>query len=67
MTQKEVYDQLWFEIYMKYNWHFMNPNAPSFEELERKASIYAVQNTWYWFNNQEEFKNNCVYFSRDKA
>lgn len=64
MTQREVYEQLWFEMFMKYSWSFMNPYSPTLEENERKASIYAVQNTWYWFNNQEEFRTHCMYLSK---
>lgn len=63
MTQRQVYEQLWFEMFMKYSWSFISPTSPSLEENKRKATIYAVRHTWYWFNNQEAFKLHCGYLS----
>jgi hypothetical protein len=68
MTQRQVFEQLQFEMFMRYAMRHMHPNTKVDTFVaERYAIVYAVQNTWYYFNNQEEFKKKCIYSLPSKA
>lgn len=63
LTRHQIYNQLHFERKMKLALVFLNPDSPDdyMEIASRKGHIHAVQNTWYWYNNQENFREKCFY------
>jgi len=62
MTRTEIYNQLVKEYFMRFAFQ-VSPDSPeNFLEIARiKANQKAVKETWYCFNNQEKFKNFCMY------
>jgi len=61
LTQKEVFDFLVTEMSMRYALSNMYPTGWPVEKCRRQAINYAVQNTWYWYNNQDVFKNHALF------
>lgn len=45
------------------------PGAPEYDEdkLRRKATQFAVKNTWQWFNKQDELKKRMFFPSKGMA
>lgn len=69
LSQEEIYNHLWQEVFLRQMIHALHPDTPEnhIEIAQRKASVHAVQNTWYWFNNQEAFIKNAFYPIRKKV
>lgn len=65
MTQREVYNQLHLEYRMRIAFRYCTPDAPEdfLDKAEREATKHAIQEAWYWFNNQKEFIGKCFYVS----
>lgn len=63
LSQKEVYNQLWKEVFIRELFRLASDlNIENHvDKAMRLASICAVKNTWYWFNNQETFIKYLTY------
>ena len=63
MTQREVYEHLLKENRTRAVTRMISPNSPEnfIEMAEHTAIIETIRNTWYWFNNQEEFISKCFF------
>lgn len=63
MTQEQVFKQIFLEMEMRFSLKGLSPNSPNnhLEIAKGKALIYAIKNTWHWYNNQEDFKEYCLY------
>jgi hypothetical protein len=64
MTQEQVFKQLLLEMEMRFSINGLSPNSQNnhLEIAKSKSLIYAIKNTWHWYNNQEDFKENCLFY-----
>lgn len=66
MTQREIYKQLHLEMTMRIQFRGLYPSSTMTpENASRQAHLFAVAQTWYWFNNQDKFVKLCIYLKKE--